>query len=149
MAIIRRQAPDIDLPTLARKYEEAKEFAEKATAHADHLKKMLSEAVDKQGTADDKGHLWLDAGPYDLKRERRVSKSLDSKAAMKWLEEQGGDIYDDVVEQVPTVNEDRLLALAWETPELAEEVGSLFKEKEIWAFKLTKKKGYDDEDFGD
>lgn len=139
--VVRSSTPEpVDLARLAQEYKDAKVFAEKAQERADALKKMLSEAVEAQGSPDEKGSLWLDAGSYELKRERRVSKNLDAAAALEWAQTKPLPVWESVVENVPTVNEDRLLALAWERPDMADAIGDLYKERVTWAFRLIEKK---------
>lgn len=142
--VVRSSSPEqpVDLARLAQEYKDAKAFAEKAQERADALKKMLSEAVEAQGSPDEKGSLWLDAGSYELKRERRVSKNLDQKSALDWLEGLPS-LNESCVEYVPQVNEDRLLAVAWEMPDLADIIGGFYKEKVTWAFRLVEKKTHD------
>lgn len=130
---------------LAEEYAKAKEFAEKAAKHADSLKKQLSEIVDTNGDSDEKGNRWFEVDGYDLKRERRVSRSLDTTRAKKWAED--NNVWNEVREIVEQLSEERLLHLAWERAELAPEVAGLYNEKEVWAFKLIEKK--DDNNDGD
>lgn len=144
MATVKRSVPDPDfVKRLAEEYAKAKEFAEKATKHSDSLKKQLIELVESQGDQDDKGNLWMSAGPYDLKRERRVSRNLDTDEAATWARE--NNLWNEVRQVVETVSEEALLGLAWERQELAPTISSFYKEKEIWAFRLIEKK----EDNGD
>lgn len=141
---IVRPEPPVDIERLTQEYLAAKSFAEKAQERADALKKILNEAVESQGHPDERGHLWVDAGPYELKRERRVSKNLDQRAAMEWLDALPA-LRESCVEYVPQVNEDRLLGVAWELPELADPIGALYKERVTWAFKVVEKKGHESE----
>lgn len=123
---------------LAEEFARAKDFADKAAKHAESLKQQLIAIVEAKGDEDDKGHIWLPAGPYDLKRERRVSRSLDTDSAEIWARQNG--VWDDVKQVVETVSEDALLGLAWERQDLAPIIASFYKEKEIWAFRLLEKK---------
>jgi hypothetical protein len=126
------------LRRLALEFSKAKEFAEKAAEHANYLKKLLSEAVDSQGDPDEKGNRWISIDGFDLKRERRVSRSLDVSRATEWAH--ANDHWTAVSEVVEQLSEDRLLTLAWERQDLASEVSALYSEKEVWAFKLIEKK---------
>lgn len=141
--VVRSSPPEpVNLERLAQEYKDAKAFAEKAQERADSLKKMLTDAVEAAGTPDERGNLWLDAGPYELKRERRVSKNLDQKAALEWLEDMP-TLSDSCIDYLPQVNEDRLLAVAWEIPDLADPIGALYRERVTWAFRLVEKKTHD------
>lgn len=140
MAVVRRQpAFDHDhVERLSEEYANAKAFAEKAAKHAETLKKQLSSIVEAQGDHDDKGHIWYDAGPFDLKRERRVSRSLDTAAAERWARDNG--VWDQVKKVVEVLSEESLLELAWERQDLSPTISSFYSEKETWAFKLVEKK---------
>lgn len=140
MAIIRHsQSTDAQndyLERLAEEFDNAKRLAEAANSRLESLKKELSAAVDSDGVLDHKGSRWLTAGKYELKRERRVSKSLDQSAIEAWAKE--NSLWQDISQTVETVVEDKVLTLAFERPDLAPIVQSFFVEKEVWAFKLAK-----------
>lgn len=139
MSIVRGSKPDDKfLARLADEYALAKAFAEKATARADELKTELAKLTDELGQQDHKGNLWLKAGRYELKRERRVSRNLDLSQAETWAREKG--VWSEVSETREVLNEDLLLAWAWDHSDEEEHIQSLYKEKEVWAFKLTEKK---------
>lgn len=146
MATIKRSLPSDPefIARLAEEYDKAKKFAEKAAKHADSLKKQLSEIVDGMGEADEKGNLWYSVGPYELKRERRVSRALDTPSAEEWARQQ--NLWHEVAEVREVLSEERLLALAWERRELSSTISSFYTEKEVWAFKLTEKKDDEEED---
>jgi hypothetical protein len=123
---------------LTDEYQAAREFADKAVKRAEELKSKLSTYVEKYGNPDDKGSLWLELGPISLKRERRVSKNLDVPAAEKWAKK--NDVWNQVSEVVEQLNEDKLMALAWETDEYREGIADLYKERVVWAFRLVEEK---------
>lgn len=138
MATIKRGVPTPDsdfLSRLADEYYEAKKFAEAAAKRADELKKQLSAAVDSAGVPDHKGNLWLNAGSYELKRERRVSSSLDEHGIEAWAKENA--LWQDISQTVERVVEDKVLTLAFERPDLAPSISPFFVEKEVWAFKIS------------
>lgn len=93
----------------------------------------MSSLVEQHGTADDSGHVWLSLGGWELKRERRVSKSFNSAQAEEWAREQG--LWDDVKEVVERISEDKLLGLAWNDKTLLPTLQTFYTEKETWAFK--------------
>ena len=143
--VVRTQQPDEGfLLRLAQEYENAKSFAESAQKRADELKAQLSATVDSQGTPDDKGNLWLNVGRYALKRERRVSKSLNTGNVQTWAEQHG--CWEDVTRIERVVDEDKLLKMAWEIPDIADDIAALYTEKEIWAFRFTENKIASQED---
>ena len=119
---------------LVEEYKSAKSLADSSKKRADNLKKELSDLVDAEGYEGDNGHLWYEIGDYKLKRERRVSKSFDLDECEQWARSTG--LWDSVKEVVESVSEDKVLALAWDDPEVREAIERFYKEKETWAFKL-------------
>jgi hypothetical protein len=118
---------------LVKEYKDSKKVLEDIEKRTNGLKKELNDYVQEYGMEDDKGHLWLSVGDTKLKRERRVSRSLDLSGARAWAEENGH--WDDVKEIVETLSEDKLLNLAWVNKDLEETIQSFYIEKETWAFK--------------
>ena len=119
---------------LVQEYKAAKEMADTAKKRADGLKAALVELVDERGYEGENGHRWFEVGEFRLKRERRVSKSFDTAACEVWAKEAG--LWDSVSEVVEVLNEDKVLALAWDDPEIRDEIEGFYVEKETWAFKL-------------
>ena len=119
---------------LVEEYKGAKDLADSSKKRADTLKKERSALVDSEGYEGDNGHLWYEIGDYKLKRDRRVSKSFDLDECEQWAKSTG--LWDEVKEVVELVSEDKVLALAWDDPEVREAIERFYKEKETWAFKL-------------
>ena len=119
---------------LVVEYKASKEMAVSAKNRADRLKAELVELVDSRGYEGENGHLWYEIGDYKLKRERRVSKTFDATACEEWAKSQG--LWDEVSEVVELLNEDKVLALAWDDANLRDEITQFYVEKETWAFKL-------------
>ncbi len=119
---------------LVEEYKSAKDLADSSKKRADALKKELSDLVESEGYEGDNGHLWYEIGDYKLKRERRVSKTFDSDECGVWAKDTG--LWDKVSEVVELLSEDKVLALAWDDPEIREEIERFYKEKVTWAFKL-------------
>lgn len=134
MRVIKREEPNNDyLERLAEEYKKSKETLAMIEKRTNDMKKELSVAVEKFGTPDEKGHLWLTVGDLELKREKRVSRSFDSASAEQWAKENG--YWDDIKEVVEILSEDKILGLAWEKKELEEQIMSFYVSKESWAFK--------------
>lgn len=110
-----------------------KKLLSQLEARIEKMKKELSGIVEEFGTQDDSGHMWLNIGGHELKRERRVSKSFNATQAENWAREQG--VWDDVKEVVERISEDKLLGLAWNDKSLLPVVQEFYTEKETWAFK--------------
>jgi hypothetical protein len=119
---------------LVVEYKASKAMAESAKKRADKLKAELVELVDSRGYEGENGHLWYEIGEYKLKRERRVSKTFDAVNCEEWARDTG--LWDQVSEVVELLSEDKVLALAWDDPEIRTEIERFYIEKETWAFKL-------------
>ena len=119
---------------LVQEYKAAKEMADTSKKRADGLKSQLIELVDEQGYEGENGHRWCEGGDHKLKRERRVSKSFDAAACESWARNTG--LWDEVSEVIEVLSEDKVLALAWDNPEIRSEVEAFYVERETWAFKL-------------
>jgi hypothetical protein len=122
------------LERLTEEFKRSKEAIESLEKRHNEMKKQLSEAVDSMGIEDDKGHRWLKVGNFELKRERRVSRSFDLAAAERWARDNG--YWDDVKEVIEVTSEENMLRLAWENKELSDDIVSFYSEKETWAFKV-------------
>lgn len=118
---------------LAQEFKKSKEAIDLLTKRQNEMKAELIEAIKEQGFEDDKGHKWLKVGSLELKYERRVSRSFDEGAADNWAHETGR--WDDLKRTVEMLDEDKLLALAWENEDVAETIQEFYVEKETWAFK--------------
>ncbi len=134
--VVQRKESDIDVPYLERlasEFKKTKELLADIEKRTNQMKKELSDAVEANGTRDDKGNVWLRVGSLELKRERRISRSLDTASAEKWAADQG--LWDQVKQVIEVLDEDKLLALAWDNPDLEDTIQAFYVEKEVWAFK--------------
>lgn len=131
-----------ELELLVKMYQEQKEFADKVFTRVNELKKELNTMVESEGFIDDRGHQWLDAGGFQLKRERRVSVVFDDQFAEQWAKEKG--VWDQVKEVREFVNEDQLLAIAWDDEEMKEDLDKFYSKKETYAFKVVEGRSYDE-----
>jgi len=121
------------LTKLVEDFVSQKKLLSQLETRVDKIKKELSSVVDQHGTSDDNGHIWLNIGGHELKRERRVSKSFDTVSAEQWAREQG--FWADVVEVIERISEEKVAALAWNNKDLLPIVQTFYTEKETWAFK--------------
>lgn len=137
MRVVKREEqvqPDTAyLERLAEEYKKSKDTLALIEKRTNDMKKELSVAVEKFGTPDDKGHLWLSVGELNLKREKRISRSFDSASAEQWARDNG--YWDDVKEVIEVLSEDKILGLAWSDKSLEETIMDFYIEKESWAFK--------------
>jgi len=118
---------------MVEEFVSQKKLLAQLEARVDKIKKELSTVVEQHGTPDDSGHIWLNVGGHELKRERRVSKAFNATSAEQWAKENG--LWDDVKEVVERLSEDKLLAVAWNDKSLLPTVQGFYVEKETWAFK--------------
>jgi len=118
---------------MVEEFVSQKKLLSQLEARVDKIKKELSTVVEQHGTPDDSGHIWLNVGGHELKRERRVSKTFNAANAEQWAKENG--LWDDVKEIVERLSEDKLLAVAWNDKSLLPTIQGFYVEKETWAFK--------------
>jgi hypothetical protein len=126
----------IDLEKLAEEYLRSKQVADAMSARVKELKDLMSKTLESRGEEDEKGHMWLNAGRYLLKRQKRQSAPVfDKAAAEKWAKEHG--LWNDLKKTVVTeeVNEDDLVAFVFNNPEYENDLRLVYKVPEpTWAF---------------
>ena len=99
--------------------------------------------LEESGEADDKGNRFYHFpepvdGVQGVKRERRLSQSLDEDAAMELIEKH--NLQNSCLENIVVLNEDGLLAANFDGIISDKEMASLYDEKESFAFILVKDK---------
>ena len=119
---------------LAKEYQAAKDASEVYKKRADKMRVDLIHAVNSFGFEDDKHHRWIEGEELNIKYERRVTKRLDLEAVESWAKESG--VWDRIMQTIEVVDEDKLMGLAWEDPEVAKIVQSLYVETENFALKV-------------
>lgn len=137
MRVVNRNPEEMNteyIERLAEEFKKSKEAIESMTKRQEAMKKELTDFVLTHGRADEKGSLYLTVGDFDMKRERRISRSLDLNAVQEWAQENG--YWDDIKEVIEVVNEDKLMNLAWQNEQVAETLESFYTVKEVWAFKI-------------
>jgi hypothetical protein len=144
MATVEKPSRDVSPKGLlgtVKQYVNLKRRIDDLTKEQSVLKTELSDLVDKQGETDDKGHVWLPLpeevdGVVSLKRERRVSQSLDMDAAILILTQKG--LAERCIKPIPTVAEDEVMAALYEGKLTEEDVDAMFPKKITWAFITSK-----------
>jgi hypothetical protein len=144
MATVEKPSRDVSPKGLlgtVKQYVNLKRRIDDLTKEQSVLKTELSDIVDKQGETDDKGHIWLPLpeevdGVVSLKRERRVSQSLDMDAAILILTQKG--LAERCIKPIPTVAEDEVMAALYEGKLTEEDVDTMFPKKITWAFITSK-----------
>lgn len=144
MATVEKPSRDVSLTGIlvtVKQYVNLKRRIDDLTKEQIVLKGELSDIVDKEGEPDDKGHIWLQLpdeveGVSSLKRERRVSQSLDMDAAILILTQKG--LAERCIKPVPTIAEDEVMAALYEGKLTEEDVDTMFPKKITWAFITSK-----------
>lgn len=144
MATVEKPSRDVSLTGIlvtVKQYMNLKRRIDDLTKEQIVLKGELSDIVDKEGEPDDKGHVWLQLpdeveGVSSLKRERRVSQSLDMDAAILILTQKG--LAERCIKPVPTIAEDEVMAALYEGKLTEEDVDTMFPKKITWAFITSK-----------
>lgn len=141
MAVTRKIKTKLNSKTVTevvRQYVATKAQATIFADRTDRLKGQLKSYVESHGETDDKGSLWVDfdepiEGITRMKMERRVIKSLDVERAEALLREIG--LWDECTTTITVLDEDLLLAAAFEgkVPEAA--MTEMYVTRENYAFK--------------
>lgn len=118
---------------LAEEFKKSKEALAIVEKRTNDLKKELSDLVDEHGAPDENGNKWVIVGDLRLKREKRVSRSLNLDSVQEWAKSNGH--WDAIKQVIEVVDEDKLLGLAWQDNAIAEELETMYTVKEVWAFK--------------
>ena len=131
-----------DLKKNVRQYLTIKGEIELLTKRQSELKSRLTEILDSDGEADDRGHLKLTVedpfkGEVTLVKQRRVSKNLDMNVAETLLEERG--IKDSCIKMVPTLDEAAIMASFYEGKLTEADIDAMFPAKVSYAFILDVK----------
>lgn len=121
---------------LAKEFQAAKDASDVFKKRAEKLRTEIVSFIKEHGLEDDKRHRWMESDELHLqiKYERRVSKLLDLDAVEAWAKSEG--LWDRIKAVVEVVDEDKLMALAWDDPAIAQEVQTLYKESETYALKV-------------
>jgi len=131
-----------DIKKNVRQYLTIKGEIELLTKRQSELKSRLTEILDSDGEADDRGHLKLTVedpfkGEVTLVKQRRVSKNLDMNVAETLLEERG--IKDSCIKMVPTLDEAAIMASFYEGKLTEADIDAMFPAKVSYAFILDVK----------
>ena len=122
-------------------YLQFRRAKERFDKNSEILKKDLMSYLDREGEQDGRGncYYWLEEPNEDvhgIKRERRISQSLDEEAALELIKKYG--LEDECLETITVINEDGLLAANFAGLIPDNEVKSLYTEKQSFAFVLLK-----------
>lgn len=108
------------------------------------MKVLLRDTIlPAQGDSDDQGHVWIEfdepvedpsgkASVLGIKREKRVSRRLNPARAEEFLKRR--KLWDDCTETVLVINEDAILAKAFEKKISDADLEGLYDVNESYAF---------------
>lgn len=137
--VVHRDLPKIEDPFLAkvREFLGLRSRVEDLTAQRDALKSELSDIVDTDGEPDEKGSLYIQLpeevdGYTALKRQRKVSQSLDADVAATLLKEKG--LFDRCYVMEPVLKEDEVMACLYDGLLSEEEIDIMFPKRVSYAF---------------
>lgn len=117
-------------------YLNMKALADQAAERLAKQKALLMEYVEANGVEDEKGHRWVEVdGVGSIKRERRVSSSMDTDYAEEWLKENG--LYEECTTTIVVLDEDEILAKIFDETIPPKVAKRMFAERESFAFKAT------------
>lgn len=136
-------------PNLERtltEYLRSRRLRETAAEMENKYKKDLMSALDRFGSKDDRGSSFIDLSGLDIidprteepvasiKRERRVTQSMDEETAENILRELG--LYEKCVTTITVLDEDAILSLNFSGEISDNVVKMMYDEKESFAFKV-------------
>ena len=138
----------LDLPTVLQKVRElatVRRQMKVLTSAEKDLKGLLNALVEREGFVDEKGHQVFQLpesidGIGSLVRQRRVSLNLDQDAAREMLEsivtdeDFGRTLWNDCVEYVAVLDEDKIMAAHAEGLLTDEQIDSMYTVSESYAF---------------
>jgi hypothetical protein len=140
--VIQKEDPKPINPLLAKvaEYVTVKRRIDDMSKEQNKIKAELSEVVDVDGEPDEKGHLIYNlpetvAGVTALKRQRRVSQSLDQTVAEDILKKK--KIYDRCFKMIPVLDEAEVMACLYDGILTEEEIDEMFPKSVSYAFYIV------------
>lgn len=116
MRTAKRELNAKDFPRYVEEYLREKEAMEAMQARVNEKKAAINKFVDDLGEADEKGSKWVHVegipGLSAVKRERRVSQSLDTDKAEAWLKKNG--LWEQYSEEIRVLDEDALYGAGYD-----------------------------------
>lgn len=133
----KRELSIEQLPRYVEEYLKEKAAADAMAKRVNEKKATIAALVEASGYLDDRGSQFLDVGIDGcsaVKRERRITNTLDEAKALAWLTKHG--LYDECTRTEVVLDEEALLAAAYEgkVPERA--LKSFYEQSESFAFKV-------------
>lgn len=131
--------PVDDLTMEIAEYSRIKEQVDDLSKRQKELRDSLLGAIENLGETDDQGNFWMElpkpvGDVRVLKRQRRVTQTLNQERALQLLEENG--LLDQCSQMVRVVDEDALMAAKWDGALTEEQIDSMIDTKVVWALHL-------------
>lgn len=135
-----RELTEADVDAFVAAYLSEKEFAEEATKRVNAKKAVLSRYIDENGYIDDKGSRYVDIegvdGVSQMKRERRVSTSLDRDKVEAYLKKRG--LWEQMTREVRVLDDDAVAAAGYDGTIPERTFQGFYVESEVFALKSVK-----------
>lgn len=122
--------------TQVANYKMLKDEIDRLTKEQKKIREYLLETVEKAGYEDDLGNFWIEldepiGGVATLKRERRVSRSLDEEAAETILK--NADLWAQCTKTVVVVDEDAVMQCLFDDDLTEDDIDAIYPQKVTWA----------------
>ena len=127
------------ITTDVREYKRLRSQIDLLTKQQKKIRDTLMQAIEENGEPDDQGSIWLtlkeDAdGTLEIKRQRRVSRSLDEGLAGSILKEH--DLWDQCTKTVVVVDEDAVMQALFDDELSEDDVDAIYPSKISWALEV-------------
>ena len=127
------------ITTDVREYKRLRSQIDLLTKQQKKIRDTLMQAIEENGEPDDQGSIWLtlkeDAdGTLEIKRQRRVSRSLDEGQAGSILKEH--DLWDQCTKTVVVVDEDAVMQALFDDELSEDDVDAIYPSKISWALEV-------------
>lgn len=136
--------PEETLLQRVRAFARLKTTVKSLTEQQNGIRDELASLVENAGEVDSDGSQWLNLpaevdGIASLKRERRVTRTLNMEESERILRDKG--LYDECVVMVPALDEDAVMAALVQEKLTAEDIEEMYTSKITYAF-IPQKKTY-------
>jgi hypothetical protein len=127
------------ITTDVREYKRLRSQIDLLTKQQKKIRDTLMQAIEEHGEPDDQGSLWLtlkeDAdGTLEIKRQRRVSRSLDEGQAASILKD--NDLWEQCTKTIVVVDEDAVMQALFDDELSEDDVDAIYPSKISWALEV-------------
>lgn len=132
-----REVTSAQLPRYMQEYLQEKAAADAMAKRVAEKKANIMKLIEAEGYVDDRGSQFIDVGIDGcsmVKREVRISTTLDETKALQWLKKNG--LYEECTRTEVVLDEEALLAAAYEGKVPEKTLKSFYEQNESYAFKV-------------